>query len=307
MSPVRGADCQSAGRMAGWQPAPRCGLTLAELLVVLAILAMISAIAIPLAGNYVADSRDAVTRQSLTRLREVIATYLAGQRPAIARRNATVPAVPSSRMNTPQLHYLFVNPHTNPESVTITFDPVYRLGSARAVPGRDQRSTLYGERRHRFLENYGENGDPAVFDGWASRSSFRIRASRPTASRTYRLVSAGPDGVLNTPPTKSTAQLTSTDIGNDVWISFEIALNVHRGMTLVEVLVVLTILALLTTVAVTSSDVFLSQGRYRRRPGRSRTFRKPCSARRTPGRRMAHSFPPASHSRRGPLASLHQR
>ena len=34
------------------------------------------------------------------------------------------------------------------------------------------------------------------------------------------------------------------------------------GMTLVELLVVLAILALLTTVAVTSSDVFLSQGRY---------------------------------------------
>ena len=38
---------------------------------------------------------------------------------------------------------------------------------------------------------------------------------------------------------------------------------IHRnGMTLVELLVVLAILALMTTVAVTSSDVFLSQGRY---------------------------------------------
>ena len=35
-----------------------------------------------------------------------------------------------------------------------------------------------------------------------------------------------------------------------------------RGMTLVELLVVLAILAIMTTVAVTSSDVFLSQGRY---------------------------------------------
>ena len=38
--------------------------------------------------------------------------------------------------------------------------------------------------------------------------------------------------------------------------------RLRRGMTLVELLVVLAILALLTTVAVTSSDVFLSQGRY---------------------------------------------
>ena len=36
----------------------------------------------------------------------------------------------------------------------------------------------------------------------------------------------------------------------------------RNGMTLVELLVVLAILALMTTVAVTSSDVFMSQGRY---------------------------------------------
>ena len=36
----------------------------------------------------------------------------------------------------------------------------------------------------------------------------------------------------------------------------------RSGMTLVELLVVLAILALLTTVAVTSTDVVLSQGRY---------------------------------------------
>ncbi len=36
----------------------------------------------------------------------------------------------------------------------------------------------------------------------------------------------------------------------------------RNGMTLIELLVVLAILALMTTVAVTSSDVFMSQGRY---------------------------------------------
>ena len=36
----------------------------------------------------------------------------------------------------------------------------------------------------------------------------------------------------------------------------------RNGMTLVELLVVLAILALMTTVAVTSTDVFMSQGRY---------------------------------------------
>ena len=248
--------------MAGWQPAPRCGLTLAELLVVLAILAMISAIAIPLAGNYVADSRDAVTRQSLTRLREVIATYWQDSGRQFPQRDATVPAVPSSRMNTPQLRYLFVNPHTNPESVTITFDPVYRLGWRGPYLVAINGALYTVNAATGFLENYGENGDPAVFDGWGQPIVLQNPGLAPDGLQDVRLVSAGPDGVLNTPPTKSTAQLTSTDIGDDVWISFELRVNVHRGMTLVEVLVVLTILALLTTVAVTSSDVFLSQGRY---------------------------------------------
>ena len=39
-------------------------------------------------------------------------------------------------------------------------------------------------------------------------------------------------------------------------------MNQRHGMTLVELLVVLAILALMTTVAVTSTDVFMSQGRY---------------------------------------------
>ena len=66
----------------------RCGLTLLELGVVLAILAALASIAVLNSGAVVQDSRGDVTRQSLTRLRDLIAQPI-GRTPIGLSRSAT--------------------------------------------------------------------------------------------------------------------------------------------------------------------------------------------------------------------------
>jgi prepilin-type N-terminal cleavage/methylation domain-containing protein len=197
----------------------RHGLTLAELVIVLAILAMLSAMVVPMAGNCVADSRNGVTRQNLTRLRDMIAeTYWQDNDRRLPQRDTTVPPVPSGRTNTPQLRYLFVNPHT--EDATVQYDPVYRRGWRGPYLVDRGRATYTISTDVGFLESYGENGDPTVLDGWGRPIVLQNPGALPDGRQDVRLVSAGPDGVVNIAPDKLTADLSTQDIGDDVWVSF---------------------------------------------------------------------------------------
>jgi len=197
---------------------PRRGLTLAELLLVVTIISILATLILPAVGNFLGESRADVTRVSLTRLRDVIAeTYWPDNRSTLPR-----PGLPlqGSRQNAPQLRYLFVNPQT--EDTIVTFDPTARLGW-RGPYMVDRNDSLYTiNTATGFTEQYGENGDPAVLDGWGRAIVLQNPGTLSDGRQDVRLVSAGPDGIVNIPPTKLTAALTTGDIGDDVFASFEV-------------------------------------------------------------------------------------
>lgn len=217
----------------------RQGLTLLELVVVLTVLVALATVAVMSSGALLQDARGDVTRQSLTRLRDTIAqTYWQDAGGNLPQRNTSVTPVPSGRMTTPQLRYLFINPATenalttsevlgggvaNTDTVN-TYNPAYRLGwrGPYLVPNNNAAytiNTLAG-----FLEQYGETGDPAVLDGWGNPIVIQCPGLAPDGALDVRLVSAGPNGIVNIDPTVSTATLLANPslTGDDVWISFEV-------------------------------------------------------------------------------------
>ena len=147
----------------------RGGLTLAELLIVIAILAVTGTLVLPAVSNSLSDARGDVTRQSLTLLRDVIAeTYWQDSGGLLPQRDTTVTPVPANRMNTPQVRYLFINPHT--EDTTVTYDPTYRRGWRGPYLVLRNGSLYSINVPSAFTEQYGETGDPAVLDGWVGPS-----------------------------------------------------------------------------------------------------------------------------------------
>jgi prepilin-type N-terminal cleavage/methylation domain-containing protein len=201
----------------------RRGLTLTELVVVLAILAALGSLLLPAVGHFVNDSRSDVTRASLARLRDVIGLYW-NDNQQLPQPN---PRISPSRIDAPQVRYLFVNPAT--EDATVTFNPVYKLGW-RGPYVVANNGSVYTINAAGFSEQYGETGDPAVLDGWGNPIVIQNPLTSlpggllPDGSLDVRLVSAGPNGIVHIDPTVSTAALLngSSPVGDDVWISFEL-------------------------------------------------------------------------------------
>ena len=130
--------------------------------------------------------------------------------------------MPSGRLTTPQLRYLFVNPLT--EDTTVTYNPAYRLGWRGPYLVANTGSVYTINTAAGFLEQYGENGDPTVLDGWGNPIVIQNPGILADGGQDVRLVSAGPNGVVNIDPTIPTATLLATPslAGDDVWVSFEL-------------------------------------------------------------------------------------
>ena len=146
----------------------RRGLTLLELVVALAIVVATASVAVLSSGALLQDSRGDVTRQSLRGLRDVIAqTYWQDNASALPRPNmaVTITQFPN-RQNAAQLRYLFVNPAT--EDTTVTYNPAYRLGWRGPYMVANNGAVYSINTAANFTEQYGENGDPTVLDGWGN-------------------------------------------------------------------------------------------------------------------------------------------
>ncbi len=186
-------------------PRPRLGLTLLELVVVLAILAAVAGILVPMVANIVSgpsiklspggegkSAQQVVTEATLGRIREAIMG--SGGDPGYYGDLGALPWPPDgSRQDYPQMRYLFVNPRT--EDATNDFDPdtcrgwrgPYLLGST----GCFQVDLTRG-----FGQAYGETGDPALIDAWGLPIVIALR-NEDGRTNAY-LVSAGKDAILGT-------------------------------------------------------------------------------------------------------------
>jgi len=204
----------------------RRGLTLMEMVVVLFVLVALAGLIVPLIGHMGEDARQQATHATLARVAEAIVGpggYEEAMR--FARDGADAqfighgtglpwpsPAeISAGRADHPQLRYLFVRPTDlkdyDPSSAQRFYDPVARVGwrdawlspttaTAYAVNVSNGFTVAYGE------GDGGENpsaDDPAPTDGWVNPIVIQLPNADPDERANVRLVSAGPDGVLDTP------------------------------------------------------------------------------------------------------------
>jgi len=197
---------------------PVRGLTLAELVIVLAILAVVGTLVLPAIGRHVAATREDVTRQSLVRLRDVIGGMYWDDMASLPEPG--VAGLDAGRQAHPQVRYLFVNPLNVTESTLPDYDPAYRRGWR--GPYVTHQGGTFPMPDANFSDYYGEEADPAVLDGWGNPIVIQNPGWTVGGARDVRLVSAGPNGVLNIPLAQATVALTETDQGDDVWLAFEV-------------------------------------------------------------------------------------
>jgi prepilin-type N-terminal cleavage/methylation domain-containing protein len=217
----------------------RRGLTLLELLVVLAILISLATIIVPVIGTFGRKSQQVATRENLLRLQELLVNqYMAdmGELPRPVLDGSGKDPKGRTRPNHPQLRYLFVNPDTE----DITHLTGTTLLSSRQWKGPYVRHAgaryQIDETTNKFTAAYGVGdvyttatppvlttaGDPTVLDAWGrpivlQEPSTGTLYSPSATEKTYaRLVSAGPNGKIDTPLT--ILMPTEADRGDDVVI-----------------------------------------------------------------------------------------
>ncbi|MEM9347599.1 MAG: prepilin-type N-terminal cleavage/methylation domain-containing protein [Planctomycetota bacterium] len=201
----------------------RRGLTLIELVVVLIVLVALGAIIAPLLNaNFEIDpdgdgegktSQQVVTEATMVEVAEAIVGpggYAEAMRFALDANGVQFgsatglpwpgPAeVSGGRENHPQLRYLFQAPVDagGSTNVLLGYDPVTRIGWRDAWLSAAT-ATLY-EIDGNFSDDYGEDGDLAPIDGWGNPIVIQLPNGDPNEINNVRLVSAGPNRVLDTP------------------------------------------------------------------------------------------------------------
>lgn len=180
------------GRVAARRPRRR-GMTLLELIVVVAVLAVLAGMVVPLLQDTVETAQETGVRASLAALRDAVMG-----RPERPGFHTDLRRLPTT------LAELWVNPDTDPGPGVILKYPAFDIntrvgwhGPYLLAPGGSYAVNPAAG----FTIDYGNPGDPAVPDPWGRP----IVMQRPTvgtiAERELyaRLVSAGADGILQTP------------------------------------------------------------------------------------------------------------
>jgi prepilin-type N-terminal cleavage/methylation domain-containing protein len=198
----------------------RRGLTLLELLVVLAILISLATIVVPVIGTFGRKSQQVATRENLLRLQELLVNQYWADMGELPRPG--VKGLADGRKNHPQLRYLFVNPDSPTEEVAKTAGAT--LLSARHWNGPYVRHAGARYQVHTegkddgisptFTPDYGlgddstttpsRQGDPTILDAWGRPIVLQqpyetgTLYSPSATDKTYaRLVSAGPNGKID--------------------------------------------------------------------------------------------------------------
>lgn len=181
----------------------RLGLTLVELVVVLAVIAALAGVLTPVYTGVVADANERATTASLYRIGESTARYWSDAK-LVPLDGISTTAIESERF---EMQWLFFNPVSNDR--VQDFDPYTKIGW-----------------RGPYL--LASTGDPDIsltpfmVDAWNNTIVMQDVDSTATV-RDVRIVSAGPDGVVDIPSSTATVDLTINDIGDDIYV----ALSLH--------------------------------------------------------------------------------
>lgn len=177
----------------------RKAMTLAELVVVLLILAALGGILVPLCSGNMETAAANATRASLAAIRDAMLQYWQDTHD-VELDGVTTTAAEAGRFD---IAWLFSNPVTGDQ--TVQFDPNVRTGwNGPYLAGASGDVATWGS--------------GTMLDGW--NREITVQYVNPGSSlRDVRIVSPGPDGVIDLPPATATASLTSADIGDDVYVA----------------------------------------------------------------------------------------
>lgn len=197
----------------------RRGLTLLELVMVVSILAVLTAMIVPGMNTQNEETRLVVARKSLQDLRDTIANRYLPDMGTLPQAHDLDTVRLSDAAGIPQLHFLFFNPnsyvasHAQTYSAMSDYNTTTRMGwngpyvttsaakypdiTTRRFPKDPNNDDTWAECG--FTANYGYLNDQTLNDPWGSPFVIRFvdRTRGANTEREYYLVSAGPNRVLN--------------------------------------------------------------------------------------------------------------
>lgn len=179
----------------------RQALTLAELVVVLSILVALAGIAAPLCTGQMSLAAQSTTQATLSHTRDSIEQYWRDTKFLTLDGVGSV-ATEAQRFN---IEWLLANPVTGDR--TISFD-------RNSQTGWNGPYLLAATTAPDALTD-------GLVDGW--NRSLNVQYVNPgSVIRDVRIVSAGPDGVIDISAATATSALTTNNIGDDLYVSLQL-------------------------------------------------------------------------------------
>jgi len=180
----------------------RKAFTIFELAVVLCVIVALAGLSFPIVGGTYNDAATASTQSTLQAVSSATAKYWSDNK-LVKLDGVTTVASESTRF---QVRWFFRNPVTN--LATTSFD----------------RNSAVGWNGPYLLSSTGtiaNFGDTTIIDAW--NHEITIQDVDPAASlRDVRVVSAGPDGVVDIPSVTATTSLNASNIGDDLYVALQL-------------------------------------------------------------------------------------
>lgn len=174
-------------------------LTLIEMVVVLAIMTAVSGVLVPLFSGTIENANQVATQRSLVQVGQATSDYWRDTK-HVTLDGITSVATESNRF---AIDWLFANPVTG--DTDFDFEPHSRIGWRGPYLSASTGDPVAA-------------GSPFLIDAWNQTLVIQDVDSASTP-RDVRVVSPGPDGIVSIPDSKSTAALTTLDVGDDLYVA----------------------------------------------------------------------------------------
>lgn len=194
----------------------RHGLTLLELVIVLVILVALGSVVIPRFIQSRESTAFITTQANLVTLRDAVMAYFEDTKSLPLMGAPDTAAEEAERF---QVRWLFDSPVSG--LALSEFDPDVRLGWN--GPYIAMKTGVYElDAAKNLTVLYGNDDDPALLDTFTGTPIVIQWANAPLRPCDLRVVSAGPNGVIDIPPGILTDDLTDSDVEDDIYVAIQL-------------------------------------------------------------------------------------